>query len=176
MTSIKDGKPVFEESDLQADTWKKAKLLQTVIIQNYFDEVLVAFPEDGAEFLANYGTEAVLFDLKAYRNTNEGDGLSVSFTIKDNNQKTYFMYCTDEGTLRFQDGDSPNFIEGNSSRIIFYQRHFTQGDAIRFKFESALKKGYYLAFRHEAGKHKLVMKPKSTDELDDTVQFKLTKQ
>ncbi|CAJ0954453.1 unnamed protein product [Ranitomeya imitator] len=82
-------------------------------------------------------------------------GLSVAFGVKHKDKK-YYMCCTEDMQLYFKKGDLPNDIGGNRSDVIFFQKEFCEDDG-GFKFQSALKSGYYLAVSNEGGTQKLVL-------------------
>ncbi|OCT72529.1 hypothetical protein XELAEV_18035508mg [Xenopus laevis] len=160
---------LFTVNDLQEDSWRESRSLKAVIV-NSFKEFLAGFPENElAEFIPEYNRERTCFDMKIYRSTSYYDGISVAFAITIDGG-TYRMCCTDQMKICFERGGCPAGIEGNTSKMIFYQKVFCDSDPDVFTLESSLKKGYYLASIEENGRHKLGLK-QGQDEVDSTKAF-----
>ncbi|XP_069598805.1 interleukin-18 [Ranitomeya imitator] len=155
--SILDGILHFRDN-LQTDAWRKSKRCITATIENIFKQCLEAHPDDpdgGTAVFANPGSDWQRFELQIYNSTCRSDGLSVAFGVKHKDKK-YYMCCTEDMQLYFKKGDLPNDIGGNRSDVIFFQKEFCEDDG-GFKFQSALKSGYYLAVSNEGGTQKLVL-------------------
>ncbi|XP_075047184.1 interleukin-18 isoform X2 [Mixophyes fleayi] len=160
--------------DLQTDAWKKGNSCIKGTIENYFKECLEAHPEDPSGCVAMFANpsdpERRTFEVQTYRTNILTDGLSVTFTVTVDNEK-YCMCCSETMELTFKRGKCPNTIEGDRSEIIFFQKQFSAGYE-SFKFESSLHKDYFLAFREENGKRKLILK-KPNDVVDETTMFNI---
>ncbi|XP_066463052.1 interleukin-18-like isoform X2 [Eleutherodactylus coqui] len=172
LCEILDGILHFKDG-LETDAWKKSRSSITGMIMNIFEHCLVAHPDDlhdGGAVFANPGSDCQTFELQIYRTTSPNDGLSVAFTVNYNGDK-YHMCCTEDMKIYFKKGDSPERIDGNLSEIIFFQKQFSEGDE-SFKFQSALKAGYYLAVSDEGGQQKLILK--SHNGLNERERFTIT--
>ncbi|KAM8927669.1 interleukin-18-like [Pelodytes ibericus] len=172
---IKEEIVYFKESDLQRDSWAKSNSYLKTFVLNTFNEALEAHPEDFSGNLAifkeAYDKERACFEMRKYRDTRPV-GLSVAFAIMIN-KKTYCLYCANTSELRFKEGALPTHIKGDTSDIIFYQKNFGKGDDTFFVFESALYKGYCLAYHEQNGQRKLFLKQRQDDVVDETPRFTL---
>ncbi|XP_077313828.1 interleukin-18 [Lithobates pipiens] len=175
--NLEDG--VISFSDGEVDSWKIGTDPIVCIIKNYFNECLTAEYKDpnnvNVEFkktgnsLEDESIDQQIFALVKYKELAPPQGLSVVFTVSFKERK-FHLHCTLEKEINFKAGQSPTFIEGNKSDIIFFAKQFSVGhDA--YKFESSLHKNHYLAIKEENGKRILYLKLCPTDVVDESTRL-----
>lgn len=179
-----DGEGVlyFEEQVLEADSWRSSGKRECAqIFRNRDNHVLMAQPahEDLPAVFEQITDQEILkvpgikFDIHSYQDS-KPTGLSVAFTVEWNHE-TYHMYVEkreNKMKVKFKVGGIPQHIEGDTSNVIFIKTRFSGGSRQFFRFESALERGYFLAFEQEEGATKLVAKKvELTDEVDESIKL-----
>uniref|UniRef100_A0A8D0GZI1 Interleukin 18 n=1 Tax=Sphenodon punctatus TaxID=8508 RepID=A0A8D0GZI1_SPHPU len=165
----------------ECDAWRKYTTEPQKIFRNQHNQTLVvredlqeSYAAAAFETLttkeAKYGNR-VHFTLHRFRDTVPKEGLPVAFSIQVN-RKTYTMYCEkDQQEVRFREGEVPDDIPGDTSDIIFNQRNFESSNQQAFRFESALMRGFFLAFKvAENTPSELILK-KPKDEPDESTKI-----
>ncbi|XP_007422680.1 interleukin-18 isoform X1 [Python bivittatus] len=174
----------FEEQVLETDSWKRSgKCESSQIFRNHNNHVLVAHPshEDLQAVFEHITDQEILkvpgikFDIHSYQDS-KPKGLSVAFTVEWNHQ-IYHMYVEKRESkmkVKFKKGGIPQYIEGDTSNMIFIKTRFSDGSRQFFRFESALERGYFLAFEWDQDSHatKLVAKKiEVVDEVDESIKL-----
>ncbi|XP_063167423.1 interleukin-18-like [Candoia aspera] len=176
--------PFIRDFVLEADSWRKSGKQECAqVFRNQDNHVLVAQPacEDLPAVFEHITDQEILevpgikFDIHSYQDS-KPTGLSVVFTVEWDH-KTYHMYVEkgeNRMKVKFKAGGVPQHIEGDTSNIIFIKTRFSDGSRQFFRFESALERGYFLAFEWDEGSSatKLVAKKvELTDEVDESTKL-----
>uniref|UniRef100_A0A8C5SV83 Interleukin 18 n=1 Tax=Laticauda laticaudata TaxID=8630 RepID=A0A8C5SV83_LATLA len=117
----------------------------------------------------------IKFDIHSYQDT-KPKGLCVAFTVEFNHQIYHMCVEKKENKMRvnFKEGTIPKNIEGDTSNIIFIKTQFSGGSRQFYKFESALERGYFLAFECVKGSSETVLvvkKVEPADEVDESTKL-----
>ncbi|XP_062995459.1 interleukin-18-like [Elgaria multicarinata webbii] len=172
-------------SGLETDSWRKsAKYDSAQILRTKQNDILIAKPDAHADCKAIFepmtdqemrNVPGIKFDIHRYEDTMPR-GLPVAFTTIWAN-KTYCM-CVVKGNnnmrVEFQERDAPRRIDGPTSDVIFIKTPFSEGDGQYFMFETALEKGYFLAFEKKENGHAkrlIVKKKEAMDEVDESIKI-----
>nr|XP_033775326.1 interleukin-18-like [Geotrypetes seraphini] len=161
----------------ETDAWK-IYTAEDFLIKNSMHETLVVYPEsmDSCGLFESVQQQyqgTFRFKLHLYQDTNAKEGVPTVFTIQKG-LKTYLMHCTEDRTLRFEEGSVPRWISGYKSKYIFYKRQFSEGDAEAFSFESSILVGYFLASEQEHGCKKLALRSHQ-HEVNENFRIQLVK-
>ncbi|KAE8592638.1 hypothetical protein XENTR_v10018829 [Xenopus tropicalis] len=113
------------------------------------------------------------FLLHRYReNYQHQHGLAVVISkITDN--KKYIMCSSSNGEVSFKERELPKNIESQESEYIFYQRTFSDGSS-SLRFESSVKKNFYLAYEETESFQKLILKHCPPGDLDETISMDIS--
>ncbi|OCT72534.1 interleukin-18-like [Xenopus laevis] len=126
--------------------------------------------EPFAIFLPDENTEEhqAIFLLHKYReNCQHQNGLAVVFS-KCSDNKMYVLCSSSCGEISFKEREIPNNIQSQASECIFYQRTFSDGSS-SLRFESSVKKNFYLACEETESFQKLILKYCPPGNLDETI-------
>ncbi|XP_075460114.1 interleukin-18 isoform X2 [Ascaphus truei] len=174
---IRSGCNEFREVD-ETDSYRSAQSGSPPMprhVTNYKHRLLVASTEESAAtFEADGDTKesGSMFFLHKYKdNSLHRAAIAVLFTVTVDS-RNYLMYCTNDGAIHFKEGDKPKDIPSDRSEFIFYMKKFSTGSH-SLRFESSLKKDFYLAFQDENDIHQLVLKYCPLDVLDETIMMKV---
>ncbi|XP_068098897.1 interleukin-18-like [Hyperolius riggenbachi] len=143
---------------------------------NIYNEPLVVHPDKCVAAFQSFGPKQEtdggsrpLFFLQLYRELDiHSRGVAVAIICKIYN-KTYILAANTSGSLYFKQCEPPKAIEGKSNEIIFYQKRFSTGHR-SFRFESSVKKDFFLGFNTDSEKM-LVLKESSCVDVDETIKI-----
>uniref|UniRef100_A0A098LZI7 Interleukin-18 n=1 Tax=Hypsiglena sp. JMG-2014 TaxID=1550645 RepID=A0A098LZI7_9SAUR len=176
-----EGNLYFEEQVLQTDSWNKSgKYESAQIFRSPHNDVLIARPAD-EDFPAVFerrtdqeiqNVPGIKFDIHSYQDS-KPKGLSVAFTVECNRQIYHMFVEKKENKMRvkFKAGPIPKYIEGDTSNIIFIKTQFSSGSRQFYKFESALERGYFLAFECVEGSPVTTLVVKKVELADEVDEF-----
>ncbi|XP_026564993.1 interleukin-18-like isoform X2 [Pseudonaja textilis] len=178
------GNLYFQEQVLETDSWRMSgKCEPAQVFRSPNNHILIARPID-EDFPAVFerrtdqeirNVSGIRFDIHSYQDT-KPKGLCVAFTVEFNNQIYHMCVEKKESKMRvnFKEGTIPKNIEGDTSNIIFIKTRFSGGSRQFYKFESALERGYFLAFESVKGSSETVLvvkKVEPADEVDESTKL-----
>nr|XP_060643016.1 interleukin-18-like [Anolis sagrei ordinatus]XP_060643017.1 interleukin-18-like [Anolis sagrei ordinatus] len=176
-----DGILIFAE-DLECDSWNNSgKCESTQILRNRANYVLIAQPDGHEDDQAVFrlmtdqnmrNVPGTKFNIHIYEDSRPR-GLSVAFSTEWNH-KTYYMCVVKSNShmkVEFKEGNVPKRIDGQTSNVIFNKTSFSQGGSQFYKFETALERGYFLAFEKDENNITRLIVKKASDEVDQSTEL-----
>ncbi|XP_072282261.1 interleukin-18 [Pyxicephalus adspersus] len=144
--------------------------------KNILNQTLIPYPERSLVAFQSFrdteetdGSQPIFF-LKKYRELAlHTKGLAVAITFKENNIN-YILSVNSDFSITLEQRELPQHIPETESEIIFYQKVFRPEHPNSFRFESSVKRNYYLGFSWDDNERKLVLKSPE-DGLDETIKF-----